>query len=195
VKYGTIVADPPWRYTKNTARMRTDTPGRGAPAEAHYQTMEMEEMAALPVAEMAADKAHLYLWVTNPVLTEQRERVMGSMTAAGLCKAWGFEPKTLLTWVKTTAEGKPKAGGLGWYFRGATEHVVFATRGDLGIPAAMRQPNVFLAPPGRHSEKPDAFMDLVEMVSPDPRLEMFSRRARFGWDVWGSESLGTAALG
>jgi N6-adenosine-specific RNA methylase IME4 len=72
-----------------------------------------------------------------------------------------------------------------------TEHVIFATRGDSQIPAALRESNVIHAPRTRHSEKPDAFMDLVERVSPGPYLEMFSRRARFGWDTWGDEALGT----
>ncbi len=176
MKYRTIVADPPWRYqTNSTMGIRT--------AEAHYETMEVSEIAVLPVADLAEDDAHLYLWVTNPVLTEQRTD--GSPIA--VARAWGFEPKTLLTWTK------PK-WGMGFFFRGRTEHVIFAVKGDLGIEASMREANLFQGSQGAHSEKPDSFYDLVERVSPGPYLELFARRARFGWDYWGDESLGTATL-
>lgn len=190
-KYRTIVADPPWRYTRDPGSLRArrdaQPKGRGRQAEDHYDTLTTEQIAALPVADVAADEAHLYLWVTNPLLTDQRPDIKGALSAPAIARAWGFEPKTLLTWVKPGI-------GPGWYFRGATEHVLFAVRGGLGIPAAERLRNVFEAPRGCHSAKPDLFYDLVEQVSPAPRLEMFARRARFGWDYWGDESLGTATL-
>jgi N6-adenosine-specific RNA methylase IME4 len=178
--YRTIVADPPWRYTgprrpENVGR----APGRGGVAESHYRTMDTEEIAHLPVGQLADQEAHLYLWVTNPVLTEQRHH--GS--PFDVVRAWGFEAKTLLTWCKQGGIG------MGWYFRGMTEHVIFATRSDLGIPTALRESNVIHAPRTRHSQKPDAFMDLVERVSPGPRLEMFARRQRIGWDTWGDQAI------
>lgn len=177
--YGTIVADPPWRYNAAVTPLRSG--GRGGQAEHQYPTMTNEEIASLPVSQLAADQAHLYFWVTNPrLIGDYRGR--RDCTPFDIVEAWGFKPITLITWVK------PGRGGTGWYFRGQTEHAIFATRGKLGIPAAMREPNVIQAPRSRHSAKPPAFMELVERVSPGPRLEMFARQSRPGWDAWGSEA-------
>lgn len=174
--YATIVADPPWRYNTTTTELRSG--GRGGQAEHQYSTMDNRSIAALPVAELAADQAHLYLWVTVPRLFGERggSREVGPIE---IVEAWGFEFKTMLTWVK------PGAGGMGWYFRGQTEHVIFATRGGLGIPADKREPNVITAPRSSHSAKPAAFLDKVERVSPGPYLELFCRSPRMGWDSWG----------
>jgi N6-adenosine-specific RNA methylase IME4 len=172
-KYRTIVADPPWRYANETVPM-------GGVAH-HYTTMSNVEIAALPIRELAEKDAHLYLWVTNP-------RLFAEDTDAGvgpreIVKAWGFSYKTLLTWVKPGL-------GLGYYFRGCTEHVLFATRGRAPIPGELRIANVFDgAHTGGHSAKPDVFGDLVEAVSPGPYLELFARRQRLGWDTWGNEAL------
>ena len=178
-KYQTIVADPPWKYSANPAPLRSG--GRGASAEHHYPTMSNAELAEMPVGEIADDQAHLYMWVTNPRLVGDY-RGKRDVTPFDIVEAWGFRPITMLTWVK------PGRGGTGWYFRGQTEHVIFGTRGKLGIPAAVREPNVFTAKRSRHSAKPQDFFDLVERVSPGPRLEMFARNARPGWDVWGNEA-------
>lgn len=96
--------------------------------------------------------------------------------------AWGFEYTTMLTWHKLGAPG------MGWYFRGDTEHVLFGVKGKLGIPSRLRLSNHFAAARTGHSSKPDRFYEIVERVSPDPRLEMFARRRRVGWDVWGFEA-------
>lgn len=182
--YGTIVADPPWRYNAKTTVLRSN--GRGAGAEHHYPTMTNAEMTELPVADLAADQAHLYFWVTNPRLIAERD---GSreVTPFDIVEAWGFTPTTILTWVKTTASGEVNRGGTGWYFRGATEHIIFGVRGKLGIPSDLRVPNVLLTPKGRHSAKPVELFDLAERVSPGPRLELFARQPRMGWDAWGNE--------
>lgn len=186
VLYSAIVADPPWRYTKEPGKLRArremQPRGRGRQAEDHYSTLTTEEIAALPIQGLAAKNAHLYLWVTNPLLTDQRPDIKGRLSGPDIARAWGFEPKSLVTWVKPGI-------GPGWYFRGATEHFIFAVRGDLPVPASKRERNVLEAPKGRHSEKPDAFYDLVERVSPGPYLELFARRQRFGWDTWGDEAL------
>lgn len=187
--YRTIVADPPWRYRKD-GRKRVGDRSYGSGvlrwAEQHYETMSNADLAALPVRELAADDAHLYLWVTSPRLYGERND--RSISPADIADAWGFEYVSLLTWHKT---GPP---GLGNYFRVNTEHVLFCVRGRAPIDPAVRLPTLFAAPRTRHSEKPDLFLDLVEQVSPGPRLEMFSRRSRFGWDAWGDESLGTAEM-
>lgn len=188
VRYRTIVADPPWRYTIDPGSLRASREqqprGRGRQAEDHYETLTTEQIAALPIAAMVEDDAHLYLWVTNPLLTEQRLDVKGRVSGPGICRAWGFEPKSLVTWIKPGI-------GPGWYFRGATEHFIFAVRGNLPVPAAKRERNVFEGPRGQHSSKPDCFYDMVERVSPGPWAELFSRRARFGW----SYPIGDQALG
>lgn len=172
-RYSTIVADPPWRYGENRKHPTS--------AEGQYATLSADEIAALPVVDMVDDNAHLYMWVTNPVLTEQRWR---GPNACQIARAWGFEPKTLLTWIKSE-----NGAGMGFFFRGDTEHVLFAVRGDLPIPAGQRLSNVFRGSRGAHSQKPEAFLDIVESVSPGPYLELFARRNRFGWDTWGNESL------
>ncbi len=183
-RYRTVVADPPWSYRSTDIKKRTGTVPAGA--EAHYVTMSMEEIAALPVADWVEDDAHLYLWVTNPKLYGDRR---GGLTPADIVEAWGFKYQTMLTWHKLGALG------MGFYFRGETEHVLFSTRGDAPIPVEIRERNWFEAPKTGHSVKPDSFLDMVERISPAPRLEMFARRARLcGWDYWGNESLGTATL-
>lgn len=180
--YRTIVVDPPWQYQKQPGAQgaRTDRY-----AEGHYPTMTNAEIAALPVRDLAQENAHLYLWTTNPILTRQR---WGSPDPIDICLAWGFKPKTILTWIKS---GPP---GMGAFFRGNTEHIVFAVRGTLPINASQREQNWFTSPRGRHSEKPQAFLDLVERVSPAPYLEMFARQQRFGWDTWGDECFKSVEL-
>ena len=191
-RYRTIVADPPWRYTQDPGTLRArrgqQPRGRGRQAEDHYETMTTEQIAAMPVSQMVEDNAHLYLWVTNPLLTDQRPDIKGRLTAPDICRAWGFEPKSLVTWIKPGI-------GPGWYFRGATEHFIFAVRGNLPIPPANRERNVFEGPRGSHSAKPDCFYDMVERVSPEPWAELFARRARFGWEYpVGDQALGGAAV-
>lgn len=170
--YRTIVADPPWRYQKDTS-MGT----KSGAAEGIYSTLSMAEIAALPVGDLAEDDAHVYMWVTVPRLFGDRDD--RTLAAADVLTAWGFEFKTMLTWVK------PGAGGMGWYFRGQTEHVLFGVRGKLPIPPEVREPNVFTASREGHSAKPRSFLDLVERVSPAPRVELFARQPRLGWDSWG----------
>ena len=186
VKYRTIVADPPWRYT--VVAPPTLRGSKATSAEMHYDTMTMEEISAIDVADLAENDAHLYLWVTNPVITEQRRK--SGPNAFDVARAWGFEPKTLLTWIKSE-----NGAGMGFFFRGDTEHVIFAVRGQLPIPPESRISNVFRGSRGRHSQKPEAFLDLVEQVSPGPYLELFARRQRLGWDTWGNEALEHVTLG
>lgn len=185
-KHSILVVDPPWSYGSDTGR-----PNRVA--EAHYQTVGnagkeinrntgagiAEIISCAPVADFAAEHSHLYLWTTNPKLPFTFE----------VMKAWGFTYKTTLTWVKTAKNGAPHGGGMGWFFRGATEHVLFGVKGNKPIPSALRRPNVILAPPTGHSIKPDAFYDLLDGIYPDEsRIDMFARRARRGWTVWGNEA-------
>lgn len=177
--YGCLVADPPWRYRINGQRKtRYAGGGRGKAAEDYYSTMTTEDIAAMPVAELAADNAHLYLWATAP-------RLFGDRYGHGpgpvdVMRAWGFDYVTTLVWHKTGAPG------LGWYWRVDTEFVLFGIRGTCPIPVDRRRSNHFdLARPGGHSEKPPAVLDAIEAASPGPYLELFARQPRLGWDGWG----------
>jgi N6-adenosine-specific RNA methylase IME4 len=186
MKYGTIIADPPWPYAdagrdRNRALVgtlkRDGTPSLNVATS--YKSMTMPEICELrPPAD---DNAHLYLWTTNAFMVEAHE----------VSRAWGFKPKTILTWVKMQANGEPSRKA-GYYFRGATEHIVFAVRGSLRLTTTDAMPTAFLWPRTQHSVKPEAFYDLVEQASPGPYLELFARSEHLGWDTWGNESLGSA---
>lgn len=162
--YQAIVIDPPWDWGDEGD---VDQYGRARPI---YATMPIDQIAALPVATFAAPNAHLYLWITNRSLPK----------GFALLDGWGFRYVTMLTWVKPSF-------GMGNYFRGSTEHVLFGVRGSLPL---LRHdvPTHFTAPrPGLHSAKPDAFYELVQTSSPGPWLDMFARTERPGWATWGAE--------
>jgi N6-adenosine-specific RNA methylase IME4 len=141
--------------------------GRGLPT---YATMTIGQIADLPVANLAQPNAHLYLWVTNRSLPN----------GFALLERWGFRYVTCLTWHKSRF-------GMGNYFRGQSEHVLFGVRGSMPL---LRKDvgTVFTGErPGRHSAKPDEFYQLVETCSPGPWLELFARKPRRGWVSWGAE--------
>lgn len=177
VKYRTIVADPPWPYDEGWPAWST----RGGPRKPlPYQSMPIEEIATLPVRDWAEPEAYLFLWTTNRYLE----------AAFGVARAWSFTPRQVLTWCK------PPAGeGPGGMFATTTEFVIVAQRIGPKSHARGRRTNGvritsswFEWPRGEHSRKPDAFMEMVEQVSPGPYLELFARRRRYGWDVWGDEA-------
>ncbi len=144
-----------------------------------YETMSVEAIAALPVCGLAQDDAHLYLWTTQRYLLD----------AHTIAKAWGFEPVKVLVWCKP-----PTGFSMGGIYGNSCEFVLFARRGTLAPKSRVARDWFEWPRRGGHSAKPEAFLDLVEQVSPGPYLEMFARRARFGWDYYGDESLGTAAI-
>lgn len=161
----TIVVDPPWDYRDPLQRTR----GSFRSAESHYTTMRFGMIMAMKVGDWAETDAHLYLWTTNSFMVEAHQ----------LALHWGFTPRTILTWVKPGI-------GMGHFYRNNTEHVVFAVRGRL--PLLRRDlPTAFKAKKGEHSEKPQAFYDMVETASPGPYLDVFARKQRLGWDVAGNE--------
>jgi N6-adenosine-specific RNA methylase IME4 len=139
--------------------------------------MTSDEIAAMPVGRLVADDAHLYLWTTNSFVED----------AHAIARAWGFRPVTLLTWVKVHQDDPSRVSmKTGYYFRGATEHALFAVRGSLALTTSEGVPTAFLWPRiGSHSVKPAAFGDLVERCSPGPYVELFAREPRLGWDSWG----------
>lgn len=157
-RYRTIVVDPPWEYDTNLL-------GRSRP---EYAVMGLAALEDLPVGEWADDDCHLYLWATNAMLPK----------ACGLLAAWGFDYKTLITWVK------PRIG-LGAYFRNSTEHVLFAVRGERAT-RVKDIPTHFEAPANGHSVKPAALYDIVQRASWPPYLEVFARQPRDGWAAWGN---------
>ena len=175
-KYRTIVADPPWSgtvYTRPAWSWREGRPS-GDERPLDYPTLELDELAAIPVRDWTArGGAHLYLWTTNAHLRE----------TYWLAEAWGFTPSATLVWCKAS-----RGFSVGGTFQSNVEFVVFARRGSV---PALRSVDSrwFEWPRSEHSAKPEAFLDLVEQVSPAPRLEMFARRNRLGWDTWGNESL------
>jgi N6-adenosine-specific RNA methylase IME4 len=139
--------------------------------------MTMDSIAAMPVADVAAQDAVLWLWVVNPMLPRCIE----------IAARWGFEYRGLLTWAKT-AKASPERPfiGTGYWLRGSTEHAVLAVRGKPK-PLLRNVPTWFPAPPSRHSEKPEAATRIFETYIDGPRLEMFARRPRDGWTTWGDE--------
>ena len=183
-----IVADPPWMIGPPPARPRkaegaidprtTENRAREyergfttRKTERPYAMMTVAEIEAMPVSGVADKDAHLYLWTINRYVEQ----------AYSVARAWGFKPSTLLTWAK-----KPRGIMLGT-FTGSTEFILFARRGTC---KALRRLDTTWFPWPRHnahSRKPEAFQDMVETVSPGPYLELFARRARPGWTVWGNE--------
>ena len=185
--YSVIVADPPWQYYKNPGANGPGA-GQGGIPENIYPTMSADMIRDLPVNTITAPDAHLFMWVTNPKMFGGD--LLPRVSPHDIIKAWGFEYKTIITWVKVTKNGVIIPNGLGHYFRGATEHVLYAKRGRAIIPKEHRLPNAFMAPRGKHSQKPLTFFDIVEHATQGTagkRLEMFAREPRAGWDVWGNE--------
>jgi len=159
--FGVIVADPPWKYD---VREKDGTHRAANP----YPSMSLEQIKNITIP--AAEDAILWLWTTNAHIEH----------SFAVCRAWGFEPKTVLTWVKTRM-------GLGDWLRGQTEHCILAAKGKPVV-TLTNQTTSLTAAPSDHSSKPDEFYELVESLCPDSRrLELFSRRARDGWFCSGSD--------
>ena len=171
-KFRTIVADPPWQKNQSAG-------GSYGGAIKYYDLMSLERVKDMPVARLADDNAHLYLWVTNSNIDEGLEVV----------KAWGFRYITMFHWIK------PKLG-VGNYLRNASETCIFAVRGKLQ-PKCRNQINWLIGYPTAHSEKPREFISIVERVSPGPYLELFCRKRPAStehWYCWGNETENGADL-
>ena len=185
-RYRTIVADPPWRVKAGPGGMgynvvngvqvwnTVSRPSRNLA----YPTMSLEDIEGLPVQAVSEDACHLYLFTINKYVEH----------SYAVARAWGFSPSTLLVWAKN-----PMGGGLGGAYGISTEFILFARKGSL--PATGRQKTTWFnwkrkySDCGKpvHSAKPEEFFSMVEQMSPPPRLELFARRQRDGWDVWGDE--------
>ncbi|CAN5441982.1 MT-A70 family methyltransferase [soil metagenome] len=159
-KFGCIYADPPWQYTNSA--------GRSASAK-HYEGLSIKQLCALPVHELAADRAHCHLWTTNAFL-------LGAME---ILDAWGFEYRSAFIWVKPQM-------GTGNYWRVSHEFMLLGVRGDMTF--RDRSMKSWLeVPRTSHSAKPDAVRKLVERASPGPYLELFARSPVKGWTVFGNQ--------
>ncbi len=177
-KYWAILADPPWRFAVRGAG------GHAKSAESHYDTMAGYQLAALPVAQLAAPSAVLVLWATWPQ-AELAYRIM---------RAWGFEPKTGGSWTKRTPTGKP-VFGTGYILRGATEPYLVGTRGNpktmdrslRNLIEALEEASVDAAR-REHSRKPDQMRDLVARMTAGPCCELFARSPWPGHAVWGNDT-------
>jgi N6-adenosine-specific RNA methylase IME4 len=166
-KFSTIVIDPPWDWSDEGD---VDQLGR---ARTDYATMPYEQIKNLPVADLSDADCHLYLWITNRSLPK----------GFALLEAWGFRYITALTWPKPSF-------GMGNYFRGQTEHILFGVRGSQAL--KRKNASTLLPPwkrgPAGHSSKPNEIYEFIESCSPGPFLEMFSRSNRTGWTHWGENS-------
>jgi len=175
-RFGTILADPPWRFTNRTGKM--------APEHrrlSRYGTLTVDEIAGLPVQRIAAITSHLYLWVPNALLPDGL-RVMA---------AWGFEYKSNIVWHKLRKDGGSDGRGVGFYFRNVTELLLFGIRGKNArtLPPGRRQVNYLGTRKREHSRKPDEQYNLIEDCSRGPYFELFARGKRSGWAVWGDQAI------
>lgn len=176
--YRTIVADPPWAYDRTGVTFLARNGGEFTGHPLPYDSMTLGALVDVPIRDLAAKDAHLYLWTTQRYLRE----------AYWLAEAWGFATSSLLVWCKA-----PRGFNVGGTFQSTVEFVLFCRRGSLKAKQRMDR-QWFEWPRTAHSAKPEAFLDMVEQVSPGPYVELFARRARFGWDYWGNQSLGTVEL-
>jgi N6-adenosine-specific RNA methylase IME4 len=164
-RYGVILADPPWPFDTWSARGKDRSP------ENHYPTMTLDDIAALPVADLAADDCALFMWCLWSHMPDAR----------GVLDAWGFRySTTAFVWAKPSI-------GLGYWTRQQTEPCLIAVRGHpKRINADVAQ--LIEAPRGRHSEKPDEVFARIERLVAGPYIELFARSRRPGWDAWGNEA-------
>jgi N6-adenosine-specific RNA methylase IME4 len=173
--FRTILADPPWRFDNRT--------GKVAPEHRRldrYSTLELDDICRLDVAEVAADQAHLYLWVPNALLPEGLK----------VLESWGFRYVSNIVWAKRRKDGGPDGRGVGFYFRNVTELLLFGVRGknNRTLAPARSQVNMIETRKREHSRKPDEQYELIEACSPGPFLELFARHPQAGWAVWGDEA-------
>lgn len=174
-KFGTILADPPWEFQNST--------GKIAPKHKRlkrYNTMKLEDIKALPISRLAAEKSHLYLWVPNAFIKEGIE----------VMEEWGFKYKTNIVWHKIRKDGGPDGRGVGFYFRNTTELVLFGVKGKKArtLKPGRTQVNIIRTRKREHSRKPDELYKIIERCSWGPYLELFARGKRKKWTTWGDQS-------
>lgn len=167
-KYAVIAADPAWRYWESGEKNQSR----------HYATMSLDDIKALPVATIAAPDCALFLWVTGPILQESFDVIT----------AWGFSYSTIaFTWVKKNKKSESFFFGNGAWTRANAELCLLATKGrPARADASVSQ--IIHTTIEEHSRKPDEVYDkIVQLMGNVPRVELFAREHRSGWDVWGNE--------
>jgi N6-adenosine-specific RNA methylase IME4 len=174
-QFATVLVDPPWQFTNKT--------GKVAPEHrrlSRYGTMRLPEIMALPVEQLAAPTAHLYLWCPNALLPD----------GIAVMKAWGFTYKSNIVWHKVRKDGGSDGRGVGFYFRNVTELILFGVRGKNArtLTPGRRQVNLLATRKREHSRKPDEQYRIIEACSPRPYLELFARGTRKGWATWGNQA-------
>ena len=174
-QFKTVLVDPPWQFINRT--------GKVAPEHrrlSRYGTMTLADISALPVTEIVAPTAHLYLWVPNALLPE----------GVQVLQSWGFTYKSNIVWHKIRKDGGPDGRGVGFYFRNVTELILFGTRGKNArtLAPGRRQVNYLATRKREHSRKPDEQYPLIEACSPGPYLELFARGQRPSWAAWGNQA-------
>jgi len=186
--YGAMYADPAWRFevwNGATAVKARNSASTYTSAAVHYQTMSYDELAALPISELAADDSALFLWICWPMLPQ----------AMSLIETWGFVYKTCaFAWMKAHAgqiemfrDDLDTSMGMGYWTRANSEVCLLATRGKpKRLNADVRQG--IIAPRREHSRKPDGIHERIERLVTGPYLELFARQRRTGWDCWGNET-------
>lgn len=174
-KFRTILADPPWQFQNRTGKMAPEHKRLN-----RYGTMTLDDILDLPVAQLADDPAHLYLWVPNALLPEGLQ----------VMQAWGFQYKSNIVWHKIRKDGGPDGRGVGFYFRNTTELLLFGVRGKNArtLAPGRRQVNIIKTMKREHSRKPDEQYELIESCSPGDYLELFARGSREGWATWGNQA-------
>lgn len=174
-RFATILADPPWRFANRTGKMAPEHKRLN-----RYETMGIEEICALPVSQIAQERAHLYLWVPNALLPWGLQ----------VLDAWGFSYKSNIIWHKVRKDGGSDGRGVGFYFRNVTEMILFGVRGRniRTLAPGRRQVNLLATRKQEHSRKPDEQYRIIEACSEGPYLELFARGRRSGWISWGAQA-------
>ena len=171
-KYNIIYADPPWRYKVYSKK------GLGRSAESHYPTMQLEEIQALPVKNMAASDCALFMWTTVPLLEE----------CFSVINTWGFTYKTVaFVWIKQNRKSDSLFWGMGHWTRANAELCILATKGHPKRKSTDVH-QVIISHIDAHSKKPDETRKrIVRLIGDLPRVELFARQKEDGWDAWGNE--------
>ena len=171
-KYNIIYADPPWQFTAWSKKAQKHV-------SQHYQTMTIDDIKSLPVNDLAADNAVLFIWATFPNLK----------WAFDVIEAWGFTYKTCaFTWVKQNKKSNSLFWGMGYYTRSNAEVCLLATKGKPLPRVSHRVHSAIISPVEAHSKKPDEARErIVELFGDIPKIELFARQKTGNWDCWGDE--------
>jgi N6-adenosine-specific RNA methylase IME4 len=175
-QYGTVLADPPWQFQNKT--------GKVAPEHRRlnrYGTLSLDEIVSLPVGDISAARAHLYLWCPNALLPD----------GLAVMSAWGFRYKANIVWHKVRKDGGSDGRGVGFYFRNVTELLLFGVKGKNArtLKAGRTQVNFIATRKREHSRKPDEQYEIIESCSWGPYLELFARGTQPHWENWGNEAV------